>query len=124
MMATSIILFGSLILLAGVLLLGNPEIIFGFLRENIENAAIHVVAVVVRLIIGALLITQSGLSRFPLGIEVLGWVFIIAGFSLAMIGRKKFRSLVAWALENLKPFGRLAGVIAIALGGFLVYAFL
>lgn len=122
-MTISIIIFGSLILVAGVLLLRSPEIVFGFIRDNIENTAIHVVAVVVRLIFGILLITQSSLSRFPLGIEVLGWVFVVAGFSLAVIGRNRFRKLVSWVLRNLKPFGRLAGVIAIAFGGFLVYAF-
>ena len=123
-MTISIIIFGSLILIAGILLLRNPEIIFGFLQDNIENSAIHVIAVMIRLIIGTLLITQSSLSRFPLGIEVLGWVFIVTGFSLAVIGRNKFGRLKSWVLTNLMPFGRLAGVIAIAFGGFLVYAFL
>ena len=123
-MTLSIIIFGSLILLAGVLLLRNPEIIFGFLRDNIENQAVHVIAVMVRFIIGTLLITQSGLSKFPLGIEVLGWIFIIAGFCLAVIGRDRFCRLMSWVLTKFMPFGRLAGVIAMAFGGFLVYAFL
>lgn len=101
----------------------NPEIIFGFLRNNIENAAIHVIAVLARLIIGILLITQSSLSRFPITIEVLGWIFIIAAFSLAVIGRTKFRKLISWVLTNFKAFGRIAGFIAIAFGGFLIYAF-
>jgi len=123
-MTISIIVFGSVILFAGVLLLIDPEIIFGFLRDNIENIAIHLIAVIVRLIIGTLLITQSGLSRFPLEIEVLGWVFIFAGFSLAVIGHSNFRKLMNWVLKNLRSLGRLAGVIAIAFGGLLIYAFL
>lgn len=122
-MTMSIIIFGSLILIAGFFLLINPGSIFGFLRDNIDNSAIHVIAVVVRLIMGALLVTQSDLSRFPLGIEVLGWVFIVAGITLAVIGRNKFRYLMSWVLKNMKPFGRLAGLLAIVFGGFLVYAF-
>ena len=123
-MTLLIIILGSLMLLAGVLLIRNPEIIFGFLQDNAENPAIHVIAVLVRLIIGTLLITQSDLSRFPLAIEILGWVFIVAGVGLAVIGRNRFRQLMSWVLNTFKPFGRLAGVIAIAFGGFLVYAFL
>jgi len=38
-MTISILVFSSLILLAGVLLLINPNIIFGVLQKNIENAA-------------------------------------------------------------------------------------
>ncbi|MDB4223238.1 hypothetical protein N9850_05665 [Granulosicoccus sp.] len=123
-MTISIILFGTLVLLAGILLLVNPEIIFGFLRDSIENRAVHLIAVMVRLIFGILLITQSSVSRFPLGIEILGWVFIVAGCCLALIGRNKFRNLMSWVLIKFKPFGRLTGVIAIGFGGFLVYAFL
>jgi len=51
-MTVLIIIFGALILLAGVLLLLKPEVIFGFLRNNIENPVIQVIAVLVRLIIG------------------------------------------------------------------------
>jgi len=119
-----IIAFFILILFAGILLLIDPELIFGFLRNNINNSVIHVIAVLVRLIIGALLITQSGLSKFPFAIEVLGWIFVVAGFTLAVIGQAKFRALVSWVLTNLKSFGRIAGVITIAFSGILIYAFL
>ena len=122
-MTISIYLFGSLMLLAGVLLLINPEIIFGFLRNNIQKSAVQVIAVIVRLVIGILLIAQSSQSRFPLAIEVLGWIFIVAGLALAAIGRSKFRKLMSWVLTKFKAFGRVAGGIAIVFGGFLVYAF-
>lgn len=123
-MTIPIIVFGSLILLSGVLLIASPETIFGFLRNNIENSAIHVIAVMVRLIIGILLLTQSSLSKYPLAINSVGWFFIVAGISLAVIGRNNFGKLLSWVLVNLKPFGRFAGLMAIAFGGFLVYAFI
>lgn len=119
-----IIPFAALILIAGIMLVVKPETIFMLLRNNIEHPVIHVMAVMARLIIGALLISQSALSRFPLVIEVLGWVLIVAGIFLAVIGRKKFQKLLSWVLTKFTPFGRLAGIIAIAFGGFLGYAFL
>ena len=123
-MAIIIIIFGSLILLAGVLLLINPQTIFGLLRKNIENLIIQLFAILVRLVIGILLITQSNLSRYPLAIELIGWILIVAGISLALIGPANFCQLMSWVLKKFVTFGRIAGVIAIAFGGFLIYAFI
>jgi len=118
-----IIIFGALTLLAGVVIIINPEVIFGYLRRNLDKPAIHILAVVVRLIIGALLIHQSDLSKYPLVIELLGWFSIVAALSLAVMGRHNFHRLMSWALKFLKPFGRVSGVFAAAFGGFLIYAF-
>jgi len=118
-----IIIFGALTLLAGVVILINPEVIFGYLRSNLDKLVIHILAVVVRLIIGVLLINQSGLSKFPLVIEILGWLSIVAALSLAAMGRHNFHKLMSWTLTFLKPYGRVGGVFAAAFGGFLIYAF-
>jgi len=122
-MTLSILVFGSAILLAGALLLIYPGIIFAFLRSNIENSAIHVIAILVRFVIGILLIIQSSLSKFPIIIELLGFTLVVAAFLLAVIGRTRFRKLMTWVIFNLKPFDRMTGIIAIAFGGFLIYAF-
>lgn len=121
---TEFILFiGALILLAGFIIVINPELIFGYLRRNLDKPALQAVAVVVRLLIGALLVHQSDLSKYPLAIEILGWLSIIAAATLALMGRRNFLRLMSWALEILKPYGRLGGVLAAAFGGFLIHAF-
>lgn len=122
-MTQLIILFGALTVLAGMVIVINPEVIFGYLRCNLEKPVIHVLAVAVRLILGVILILQSNLSKYPLVIELLGWLSIIAAFSLAVMGRRNFLRLMSWALNVLQPYGRAGGVIASAFGGFLIYAF-
>ena len=122
-MTVLIIIFGSLTLLAGVVIVIKPEVIFGYLRSNMDKLVVHILAVVVRLIIGALLIHQSDLSKYPLVIELLGWLSIVAALSLAVMGRHNFHRLMSWALKFVKPFGRVGGVFAAAFGGFLIYAF-
>lgn len=122
-MIALIIIFGALILLAGVVIVINPEAIFGALRTNVDKLAVHILAVVVRLVVGALLISQSSLSKYPLVIEILGWLSVVAAFSFAAMGRHNFHRLMSWALTFLKPFGRVGGVFAAAFGGFLIYAF-
>ena len=123
-MTTLIVLFGVLTLLAGIVIVINPELIFGFLRNNLDKLSLHVLAVAVRLVLGALLISQSDISRFPLAIEIIGWLSIVAAISLAVIGRCNFTRLMLRALSLSKPYGRVGGIVAVAFGGFLIYAFI
>ena len=122
-MSILIIIFGVLMLLAGILLITNPEIIFKVLRENSDSLWLHTGAVVVRLLLGALLIYQASVSKFPLTIEVIGWVAIFAAIVLTVIGRKNFKHLISWVFSLVKPLGRIGGFLAFGFGSFLVYAF-
>jgi len=122
-MTLLIIIFGALTLLAGIVIVINPEVIFGFLRNNLDKLVLHILAVVVRLVLGALLIYQSNISKFPFVIEVIGWLSIVAAIFLAVMGRRNFNRLMSWALSLSKPFGRVGGVLAVAFGAFLIYAF-
>jgi hypothetical protein len=123
-MTVLIIIFGALILSAGIVIVVNPEVIFGTLRNHLDKLALHVLAVVVRLVLGVLLIYQSGASRYPLAIEIIGWISIVAAMILAVIGRNNFKRLMSWTLSLLKPFGRVGGVAAVGFGAFLFYAFI
>ncbi len=73
-MSILIIFFGVLIFMAGVTLIANSETIFKVLRNNSQKLWLHIGAVVVRLLLGALLIYQASVSKFPLLIEVIGWI--------------------------------------------------
>lgn len=123
-MSVVIIVFGALTLLAGVVIIINPEIVFGFLKRYLEKLELQILAIVVRLVLGALLIYLAGVSRFPLVIEVIGWLSIIAAITFAIIGRNNFKILMSWAMSFQKPYGRVGGLIAVCFGGFLIYAFI
>jgi len=122
-MIVLIIIFGALTLLIGIVIVINPEVIFGFLRNNMGKLVIHILAVAVRLVIGVLLIYQSSVSKFPFVIEVIGWLSIVAAIIIAVMGRRNFNRLMSWALSLVKPIGRVGGVLAVAFGAFLIYAF-
>jgi hypothetical protein len=122
-MTSIIMIFGLLTFLAAVIIVVNPEIIFGFLRSNIEKVSLQVVAVGIRLAIGILLIQYAGESKYPATIEVLGWLSITAAVTFGVIGRRRFLSLMSWAFSLQKTYGRFGGLFAMAFGGFLVYAF-
>ncbi|HIB55037.1 MAG TPA: hypothetical protein EYO39_09635 [Nitrospirales bacterium] len=127
MMTVLIILFGALSLLAGIVIVIKPDVIFGVLRNHVDKLELHILAIVVRLILGVLLIVQSNASKFPLIIEIIGWIAIVAALCLTVMGRRNFKRLMSWALSFVKRFGRVGGVIAATLystiGAFLIYAF-
>ena len=122
-MTIFIIVFGALTCLAGIVILINPEIVFGLLRKNSDKIELHVLAVAIRLVLGAFLIYQSGASKYPFVIEIIGWLSIAAAVFFAVMGRNNFIKLMAWALSQVKLLGRFGGVFASAFGAFLVYAF-
>ena len=117
-----IILFGTATLVAGLMIMINPEIVFGPIRRNFESVNLHILAVVMRIIIGVALILYAPGSRFPTVLLILGWVSIAAATILALMGRTNFKRLMSWALGLIDSFGRIAGVFAALFGGFLIYA--
>ncbi|MES9993659.1 MAG: hypothetical protein ABW098_17050 [Candidatus Thiodiazotropha sp.] len=119
-----IILFGLLILLTGVIILITPEVIIRPLRDYSDKLSLHIVAVAARLILGVLLVSESEASRYPILIEILGWLSIIAAVVLALIGRTNFKRLMTWALSLVDTYGRAGGVLASLFGVFIVYAFI
>ena len=122
-MTLFIIIFGTLTCLAGIVILVNPEIVFGFLRKHSDKIELQILAVAIRLVLGVFLIYQSGDSKYPFVIEIMGWLSIIAAVFFAVIGRNNFTRLMVWALSKVKTLGRVGGVFASTFGAFLIYAF-
>ncbi len=122
-MSILIIGFGGLIFLAGILLIINPGVLFNELQENSDKLWQQIAAVAVRLLLGALFIYQANDSKYPVAIEVIGWLTVFVAIVFAVIGRKNFTNLIIWATSLMQPLARIGGVLAICLGSFLIYAF-
>jgi len=117
-----IILFGIATIVAGLIIVINPDTVFGLLRRKLESLGLHILAVVVRIILGAALIICAAESKYPSAILILGWISIVAAAVLGIIGRTNFKRLMSWALSVAPSFGRLGGLLAILFGGFLIHA--
>ena len=122
-MTILIIAFGFLIGLAGLYLVADPRGLFGLMRTHSDALWLQISAVVVRLILGVLLISQASVSNYPVVIEALGWIAIVAAIILAAIGRGRFIRLMNWVLVTFTPYARVAGVVSLLFGGFLILAF-
>ena len=117
-----IILFAIATIVAGIIIVINPEMIFGLIRRKLESLGLHILAVVVRVILGVALIKYATESRYPTAILILGWISIVAASVLGIMGRTNFKRLMSWALSVAPSFGRIGGLLAILFGGFLIHA--
>ncbi|RTR39284.1 hypothetical protein EKG38_10245 [Shewanella canadensis] len=123
-MSLLIIVFGFLIVIAGTILTVNPKVIIDFLESNKEKVWIHILAVVVRVILGICLILQSNISKFPIIVEIFGWLSLTAAILITVIGRSSFQQLMNWVITKVKPYARLGGLVSTGFGVFLIYAFI
>ncbi len=115
--------FGILLLLTGISLIVKPELIFTWIENNMENTSLYITAIVVRLVLGVLFIVAASTSRYPAVLKFFGYLFILAAFILIFIGQEHFQDFIASIIPNAKPFTALTGLLVIAFGGFLIYAF-
>jgi hypothetical protein len=122
-MTILIIAFGALMAIAGIVIMIRPGAIVGLLAKYSAELSLHVLAVLVRLVLGVLLVYLAGQSKYPTVIAVIGWLSIIAAVVFALMGRNNFKRLMAWALIVARSMARLAGILAVCFGTFLAYAF-
>ena len=117
-----IMLFGTATIVAGIIIMINPETVFGLIRKKLESLGLHILAVVVRVVLGIALIMYAPESKYPTAILILGWITIIAASVLGIMGRTNFKRLMSWALRFSHSFLRIGGFLAILFGGFLIHA--
>ncbi len=122
-MKLTIKLFGMLMILLGISLLIKPEIIFGWMENKTGNTSLYVFAIVVRLVLGMLFLVTAKESKYPGLIKILGYLFVIAAIILIVIGHENFRHFVVSIIPEFKPYASVSGILGIAFGAFLIYAF-
>jgi len=121
-MAIIIYFFGAFLILAGISLAAKPALIFNLFTKHADKLWLYLTAIVVRLVLGVVLVNIAVQSRFPLTMIVIGLILIVAAVFLTVIGWNNFKRLIAWMLRKALPLARMAGVVALCFGGFLIYA--
>lgn len=121
-MKAFIILFNLFILAMAGFMAFRPRQFTETLLKLSEAVWLHVLAAAARIAIGIALILYADQSRFPLTLQILGWLAIFAGVILALVPRAKFIRLMHWAFERFARYTRIAAVFAVLFAGFLIYA--
>lgn len=116
-------LFGIIMCLLGISLLIKPEIIIGWIENNMENTSLYISAIIVRLVFGILFILASKESKYPGVIKFFGYIFIIAAIIFILIGQEHFQNFISSIFPIVTPYTLVSGLFSIVFGGFLIYAF-
>ncbi len=93
------------------------------MESNVENTALYISAIVVRLAFGILFIVVAKASKYPRVIKFLGYLFIAAAIIFMIMGQDNFQDFIIEFIPDIKPYAPVSGVLAIIFGGFLIYAF-
>ena len=121
-MAIVVAILGLLIAAIGVVGVFNPQV----LRALVNNFWLRryglPAAVAIRLIVGVLLILAAPSCRFSAVVRIFGIATLIAAAGLLLLGKKRLEGLVGWIVSRPSSELRLWAGVAVALGGFLLYA--
>ena len=94
------------------------------LQHVVTSGAFYIIATV-RVAFGLALISAASVSRAPKALRVLGYLILIAGIITALmglVGMERARAIIEWELQQGTGFFRFAGILVLAIGGFIAYA--
>ena len=117
-----VLLFGVFILLGSVTLIVNPKYILGIFANYGDTPGLHIFAIIVRIILGIALVIAAADSKYPIALQILGWLTLIIVFVLSAMGRKRFKSLIKWSLGINPSIQRVMGFFGILFGSLLFHA--
>jgi hypothetical protein len=119
----------GVVLVAGISLCGisawgfyAPQKLVQWTKDAVDAMwGIHF-AVIIRLLLGAALLTAAPTATFPTAFLVIGWIAIAAAVGVLLMGRERLRKFLNWWIERFSPpVIRAWLLIAFAFGGFLIY---
>jgi hypothetical protein len=113
---------GVLVILGCAIALAAPRAILAFERSAITPGALLVIAAL-RIVLGLFFVFAARVSRAPRIVRGLGVLVILAGLATPWFGVARTQTLIDWWLAGGLWTLRLAALVAMALGGLLVYDF-
>ncbi len=121
MLNALVMLFGALIFAAGAWSFSRPEMRVAFLGRLRAPGALWGIAAL-RLVMGIVLVSAAAGTRWPAFIEVLGWLAIVSGVIMPFFAGERLGRLLDWWTSQPPGLIRAWGLVALALGGALVFA--
>ena len=109
-------------MIGGVTLVVKPEYIIDIFANYGESLGLQVFAIIVRIILGIALVIAAADSKYPIALQILGWLTLIVVLLLSAIGRERFKSVIRWSIDIKPNIQRLMGVFGILFGSFLFHA--
>ena len=113
-------ILGLVIALFGLTGLAGPER-FRAMFTAMDSQTRFVLAILIRLAMGALLWWLADELRHPQVMRVLAIIAVVAAVGILAMGRKRLDQLVDWWLSQSDSVLRISALFATAFGGYLVF---
>jgi hypothetical protein len=114
-------LIAIFVIAVGVAAIAAPDRVLG-LRSLVATEAGLLVIAVFRVAVGVTLVMAAPSSRWPRTLQALGGLVLLAGLATPLFGVERTRAVVDWEAAQGPALMRVAGVILLAMGGFLTVA--
>jgi hypothetical protein len=115
------LLVAVFILLIGMAGVFAPDRVFAIRQYVVTPGGLYAIAAA-RVAIGIVLIIVASRSRWPRLLRVVGAAVLFAGLMTPLIGVERVRAILDWEATQGTGLVRAGAVLAVALGGFLVFA--
>ena len=115
-----IVLIGALICLAGLVILIAPEK-FKSVMNNWTGQPRFLFAVIVRIVFGAILLAEAANLKYPLAMQIIGAISIVAAIAILLIGQDRLDRFIAYWMRLSDKLLRFWSLFALAFGAFLIY---
>ena len=116
-----IALFGVLFCLGGLTILILPEK-FKNIMNRWTGQPRFLFAVIIRVVLGAILLSEAANLKFPLAMKIIGAISILAAVVLLLVGQERMDRFIDWWMKQSENVFRVASVLAIVFGAFFIYA--
>ena len=114
---------GVLFILLGVVYLFSYESFISWMEDELESKWLYISAIITRFVFGILFVIAARESKYPRVIKFFGFLFILFAIIFISIGHNGFQEFAANMVSFIKPYAPVSGLLIIALGGFLYYAY-
>lgn len=94
--AQIVMVFGAVIGLLCLYGLVFPKQLIGWVTNFWKNKASFIVAILIRLILGAILILAASATQYESIFKLLGYLMIVAAVLIAIVGKAKISIMILW----------------------------
>ena len=120
-MAVMVSILGVVMVAIGVLGVVQPRRLVDFVTYFRRPTRFRI-AILVRLVLGIVLLIAAHSCRWPVVVQVVGVISILAALVILACGQKRLDTFIAWWVTRPPAVMRVSALFALAFGALLFYA--
>lgn len=121
LLTSTIILFG--VAICGICAVGfyAPNQLIRLVKSAWPHHWTMYLAILFRLLLGAVLVVAADDTKFPVTFEIFGWLAVVASAGIPFAGRSRIGGMINWWEQRSANVVRLWVIVGLLFGSFLIY---